>query len=84
MSTSRLLIGARAYRLSGEGAPQTIPILRAQPLFGFTTREPLRYRKLPTTGTTDVYYIEDDELDCIDLIKAPLPPIPLAPTYTGV
>lgn len=32
---------------------------------------------------TDLYYAEDDEVDCSELINMPLPPIPLEVSYTA-
>ena len=46
-------------------------------------REPLRFRKLPVAGGADLYYIEDEELDCLEVVNAPLPPIPQPMTYTS-
>jgi len=56
--------------------------LPAQPLYGFKSKEPLIFRKIPGVGS-DLYYILDEEVDFNEILSAPPPKLPLEPTFTG-
>jgi histone H3/H4 len=52
-----------------------------EPLYGFASRDTPRFCR--AAGTSDVYYLDDPELNLSDLMAVPLPPMPRPPTFTA-
>jgi transcription initiation factor TFIID subunit 6 len=46
-----------------------------QPLYGFASGDPLRFRR--ALGHSDLFYVEDRDLEFKEIIDAPLPRAPL-------
>lgn len=52
-----------------------------EPLYGFASTDTPRFCR--AAGTSDVYYLDDPELNLSDLMAVPLPPMPRPPTFTA-
>jgi histone H3/H4 len=52
-----------------------------EPLYGFASTDIPRFCR--AAGTSDVYYLDDPELNLSDLMAVPLPPMPRPPTFTA-
>eukprot|EP00965_Chrysotila_dentata_P254519 6211903-Pleurochrysis_carterae.AAC.1 len=51
-----------------------------EPLYGFAAGDAPRFCR--AVGTSDVYFVDDPELNLADLIAAPLPAVPLEPSFS--
>jgi len=74
---------SKRQRMTADDINRALRVRNVEPLFGFTSREALRYRKVPGSGVADVYYLEDEELDLNEIINAALPRIPLDVSFTS-
>jgi hypothetical protein len=69
-------------RLLPEDINNALRLRNVEPLYGFSSaEEPLQFVK--ATGTNDLFYIEDRELDFNEVINGPLPPCPLDTSLTA-
>ena len=55
-------------------------LLNIEPLYGFNTPNLPQYKRVP--GTSDLYYLEDREVDLSDVINKGLPKCPLETSLT--
>ena len=60
--------------LSTEDINYALRLRSCEPLYGYTAAEAPRF--LRAIGTSDVYYLEDPELNLADMIAEPLPAVP--------
>lgn len=66
---------SRRRVLSTEDVNAALRLLAVEPLYGFSSREPLEFRA--AAGNPDLYFLSDRELRFDDLTLALLPPPPL-------
>ncbi|KAF9437532.1 hypothetical protein BGZ76_000348 [Entomortierella beljakovae] len=74
-------------KLSVDDINNALRVRNVEPLYGFSSADPTRFRRTTagtgTTGTSEIYFVEDDELDFENILSAPLPKVPLDITYTA-
>ncbi|CCG82609.1 Transcription initiation factor TFIID subunit 6 [Taphrina deformans PYCC 5710] len=59
-------------------------ILNVEPLYGFTSNSPVKYREaLLAPGQPPLFYVDDEEVEFEKIINAPLPKVPREVTYTA-
>ncbi|KAF9904163.1 hypothetical protein BX616_001384 [Lobosporangium transversale] len=74
-------------KLTVDDINNALRVRNVEPLYGFSSADPMRFRRTTVgtgaTGTSDVYYVEDEELDFETILSTPLPKVPLEVTYTA-
>ncbi|KAF9188837.1 hypothetical protein BGZ51_000295 [Haplosporangium sp. Z 767] len=74
-------------RLTVDDINNALRVRNVEPLYGFSSADPTRFRRTtagnPTTGSTELFFVEDEELDFETILSAPLPKVPLDVTYTA-
>jgi len=71
---------SKRQKLTADDVNHALRIRNVEPLYGFKSKDPFVFKKVPGVGT-DLYYIQDEELDCSEVINAPLPKLPLEPSF---
>ncbi|KAH7576668.1 hypothetical protein ACOSP7_002817 [Xanthoceras sorbifolium] len=61
--------------LTAEDVDGALKLRNVEPLYGFASGGPLRFRR--AIGHRDLFYIDDKDVDFKDVIEAPLPKAPL-------
>eukprot|EP01018_Ginkgo_biloba_P017040 Gb_30850 [translate_table: standard] len=61
--------------LTTEDVNSALSLRNVEPIYGFASGDPLRFRR--AVGHTDLFYIDDKDLEFKDVIEAPLPRVPL-------
>ncbi|KAI1314488.1 hypothetical protein EDD11_002105 [Mortierella claussenii] len=78
--------GKRA-KLTVDDINNALRVRNVEPLYGFSSADPTRFRRTTAgtgaTGTSDIFFVEDEELDFETILSAPLPKVPLDVTYTA-
>ncbi|CAJ1964023.1 unnamed protein product [Sphenostylis stenocarpa] len=67
--------------LSAEDVDTALALRNLEPIYGFTSNDPLRFKR--AAGHKDLFYIDDKDVDIKDLIEAPLPKAPLDTSITS-
>ncbi|KAF9996892.1 hypothetical protein BGZ80_010004 [Entomortierella chlamydospora] len=74
-------------KLSVDDINNALRVRNVEPLYGFSSADPTRFRRTTAgtgaTGTTEIFFLEDEELDFETILSAPLPKVPLDVTYTA-
>ncbi|KAK3809537.1 MAG: transcription initiation factor TFIID subunit 6 [Benniella sp.] len=74
-------------KLTVDDINNALRVRNVEPLYGFSTADPTRFRRTTAgtgaTGTTEIFFVEDEELDFETILSAPLPKVPLDVTYTA-
>ncbi|KAF9582783.1 hypothetical protein BGW38_010763 [Lunasporangiospora selenospora] len=74
-------------KLTVDDINNALRVRNVEPLYGFNSTDPTRFKKTlvgtPATGTTDIFYVEDEELDFETILSSPLPKVPLDISYTA-
>ncbi|KAJ3092744.1 hypothetical protein HK100_006876 [Physocladia obscura] len=60
-----------------------LAVRNVQPLYGYSSGAPTKFRSTIHAASTRIYYLEDHEIDLDQLINAPLPPLPLDVAFTA-
>ena len=76
----KFMAHGRRQRLSTEDINHALRLRNCEPLYGFASGEPPRFCR--AQGAHDLFYLEDPELNLMDLLNAPLPSVPLEPSFT--
>ena len=61
------------YVMTTEDVNNALAVRNVEQLYGYSSRDELTFRRAP--GNSDICYIEDKELEFLDLINAPLPKV---------
>ncbi|CAN4103968.1 unnamed protein product [Withania somnifera] len=61
--------------LSTNDVDSALTLRNVEPIYGFASRDPLRFRR--AAGHKDLFYIEEKDIEFKDVIEAPLPKAPL-------
>ena len=69
----------RRETLSTDDVNFALRLRNAEPLYGFASGEAPRFCR--ATGASDVYYLDDPEVNLADLVAKPLPKVPLEPSF---
>ena len=69
----------RRETLSTDDVNFALRLRNAEPLYGFASGETPRFCR--ATGASDVYYLDDPEVNLADLVAEPLPRVPLEPSF---
>ncbi|GAQ78809.1 Transcription initiation factor TFIID subunit [Klebsormidium nitens] len=64
--------------LTTDDVNSALSLRNVEPLYGFSSDDPLRFRK--ALGHSDLFYLDDKELDFSEIIDAPLPKPPIDTT----
>ena len=59
-----------------------LKVRNLEPLWGFSTSNPLPFKKI-STSTGTVYAVEDEEIDLSKVLKVDIPSLPREVSYTG-
>jgi len=70
----------RRDTLSTDDINFALRLRNAEPLYGFANGDPPRFCR--ATGASDVFYLDDPEVNLADLVAEPLPKVPLEPSFT--
>ncbi|KAF9964304.1 hypothetical protein BGZ70_006657 [Mortierella alpina] len=74
-------------KLTVDDINNALRVRNVEPLYGFSTADPTRFRRTTAgtsaTGTNELFFVEDEELDFESILSAPLPKVPLDVTYTA-
>ena len=70
----------RRDTLSTDDINFALRLRNAEPLYGFASGDPPRFCR--ATGASDVFYLDDPEVNLADLVAEPLPKVPLEPSFT--
>ncbi|KAG0309149.1 hypothetical protein BGZ98_004895 [Dissophora globulifera] len=74
-------------KLSVDDINNALRVRNVEPLYGFSSSNPTRFRRTTAgtgaTGTSEIFFVEDEELDFETILSAPLPKVPLDVTYTA-
>ncbi|KAF9157846.1 hypothetical protein DFQ26_008261 [Actinomortierella ambigua] len=78
---------SKRTKLTVDDINNALRVRNVEPLYGFNSSESSRFRKTTVgtaaTGMTDVYFVEDEELDFEGILSTPLPKVPLDVTFTS-
>ncbi|KAL9264394.1 Transcription initiation factor TFIID subunit 6-like protein [Drosera capensis] len=66
---------SRRTTLTTDDVDAALNLRNVEPIYGFASGDPLRFKR--AVGHTDLFYIDDKEIDFKDVIEAPLPKAPL-------
>ncbi|OAQ34018.1 DUF1546-domain-containing protein [Linnemannia elongata AG-77] len=74
-------------KLTVDDINNALRVRNVEPLYGFSSADPTRFRRTTVgssaTGMTELFFVEDEELDFETILSAPLPKVPLDVTYTA-
>ncbi|KAI8352755.1 transcription initiation factor TFIID complex 60 kDa subunit [Mortierella sp. GBAus27b] len=74
-------------KLTVDDINNALRVRNVEPLYGFSAAEPTKFRRTTAgtgaTGTSEIFFVEDEELDFETILSAPLPKVPLDVTYTA-
>ncbi|KAF9984663.1 hypothetical protein BGZ75_003759 [Mortierella antarctica] len=74
-------------KLTVDDINNALRVRNVEPLYGFSTADSTRFRRTTAgtsaTGTNELFFVEDEELDFESILSAPLPKVPLDVTYTA-
>eukprot|EP01095_Lingulamoeba_sp_RSL-Kostka_P014196 TRINITY_DN611_c7_g1_i1.p1 TRINITY_DN611_c7_g1~~TRINITY_DN611_c7_g1_i1.p1 ORF type:complete len:449 (+),score=126.16 TRINITY_DN611_c7_g1_i1:64-1410(+) len=70
----KFMMHSKRQKLTTEDINNALRLRNLESLHGYSNKTPLHFRR--AVGTTDLYYIEDEKFDFIDIINAPLPKCP--------
>ncbi|KAF8927524.1 hypothetical protein BGZ58_010339 [Dissophora ornata] len=74
-------------KLTVDDINNALRVRNVEPLYGFSSADPTRFRRTTAgtgaTGTSEIFFVEDEELDFEAILSAPLPKVPLDVTYTA-
>ncbi|KAK3831106.1 MAG: transcription initiation factor TFIID subunit 6 [Linnemannia gamsii] len=74
-------------KLTVDDINNALRVRNVEPLYGFSSADPTRFRRTTVgssaTGTTELFFVEDEELDFETILSAPLPKVPMDVTYTA-
>ncbi|KAF9200739.1 hypothetical protein BGZ49_009015 [Haplosporangium sp. Z 27] len=74
-------------KLTVDDINNALRVRNVEPLYGFSSADPTRFRRTTAgtgaTGTSEIFFLEDEELDFETILSAPLPKVPLDVTYTA-
>ncbi|OZJ06346.1 hypothetical protein BZG36_00711 [Bifiguratus adelaidae] len=73
---------SRRSRLTVEDINRALQVRNVEPLYGFKSAEPYRFRRT-VSNTQDLCYVEDEEIDFDTILNRPLPKVPLDVTFTA-
>jgi transcription initiation factor TFIID subunit 6 len=71
---SKFKLHAKRSQLTPEDVNLGLKALRLEPVYGFSAPDPPVFKNV--TGS-DIYYLDDTELDLVELVNGPLPRVPL-------
>ncbi|XP_020534496.1 transcription initiation factor TFIID subunit 6 isoform X2 [Jatropha curcas] len=71
---------SRRTTLTAEDVDSALSLRNVEPVYGFASGDPLRFKK--AAGHKDLYYIDDKDVEFKDVIEAPLPKAPLDTSLT--
>ncbi|KAK7288475.1 hypothetical protein RIF29_01935 [Crotalaria pallida] len=66
--------------LATEDVDSALALRNLEPIYGFTSNDPLRFKR--AAGHKDLFYVDDKDVEFKDLIEAPLPKAPLDTSVT--
>ncbi|XP_020579967.1 transcription initiation factor TFIID subunit 6 [Phalaenopsis equestris] len=72
---------SKRHVLTADDVDSALSLRNAEPLYGFATNDPLRFKR--AVGHKDLFYIDDKDLEFKDVIEAPLPKAPLDTTVVS-
>ncbi|XVF03740.1 hypothetical protein REPUB_Repub05bG0019700 [Reevesia pubescens] len=72
---------SRRTVLTAEDVDSALNLRNVEPIYGFTSRDPLRFKR--ATGHKDLFYIDDKDVEFKEVIEAPLPKSPLDTLVTS-
>eukprot|EP00189_Rhodosorus_marinus_P002933 CAMPEP_0113962780 /NCGR_PEP_ID=MMETSP0011_2-20120614/6129_1 /TAXON_ID=101924 /ORGANISM="Rhodosorus marinus" /LENGTH=470 /DNA_ID=CAMNT_0000974719 /DNA_START=49 /DNA_END=1461 /DNA_ORIENTATION=- /assembly_acc=CAM_ASM_000156 len=64
--------------LTTEDVSAALRLRNVEPLYGLSTKEPLKFVKV--SGNTNLFYVADKEVDLSEFIQKDLPPVPNLPS----
>ena len=70
---------SKRQKLSVEDVNNALKMRSVEPLYGYDPGEALQFRLVPNTN---LFYVADEEVDFETLLNAPLPKVPLKPTFS--
>ncbi|KAI8584684.1 hypothetical protein K450DRAFT_217495 [Umbelopsis ramanniana AG] len=73
---------SKRSRLTVDDINAALRVRNVEPLYGFTSGNPLRFKKT-TANMNDIYYVGDEEVDFDTILNKPLPRVPLDVTFTA-
>lgn len=73
--------GKRDY-VTIEDINNAIKLRGVEPLYGYKESEGFKFKKVPHSKE-HLYYIQDDDINLIDIVNAPLPRCPIDVTYSA-
>lgn len=68
--------------LTTQDISKSMKVLNLEPLYGYDAARPLVFKEAPVGAGSNLYYIDDEEIEFEKLINQPLPKIPRFATYT--
>ncbi|EPS65483.1 hypothetical protein M569_09291 [Genlisea aurea] len=72
---------SRKTTLTTDDVDSALGLRNVEPIYGFATGDPLRFRR--AAGHKDLFYIEEKDVEFKDVIEAPLPKVPLEPSVVA-
>ncbi|KAI8377724.1 uncharacterized protein BYT42DRAFT_497277 [Radiomyces spectabilis] len=73
---------SKRSKLTVDDINAALRVKNVEPLYGYACGETPRFRKT-TANATDLYFVEDEEVDFDTILNKPLPKIPLDVTFTA-
>ncbi|GAA6025435.1 hypothetical protein JCM11491_004310 [Sporobolomyces phaffii] len=74
---------SRRTRLKVSDVDHALAVRNLEPLWGFTSTQPLAAFKKTVTPTGTVYHLDDDEVDLAKVLKTDLPAVPRDISFTA-
>ncbi|XP_022716821.1 transcription initiation factor TFIID subunit 6-like isoform X2 [Durio zibethinus] len=72
---------SRRTVLTADDVDSALNLRNVEPIYGFTSRDPLRFKR--AAGHKDLFYIDDKDVEFKEVIEAPLPRAPLDTLVTS-
>src|SRR5271163_3032138 len=57
--------------------------MTSQPMYGYNSSRPIKFREASTTDGVQLYYLDDEEVEFEKIINQPLPKIPREVEFIG-
>ncbi|KAJ1561654.1 Transcription initiation factor TFIID subunit 6 [Nowakowskiella sp. JEL0078] len=73
----KFMLHSRRKKLLTDDINNALRVRNVEPLYGFSTGAPVKYRSFPISGNAKMFFLEDREIDLDDIINSPLPPVPV-------
>ncbi|KAK9469453.1 hypothetical protein V1512DRAFT_256302 [Lipomyces arxii] len=74
---------SKRTRLTAADISSALRVLNVEPLYGYDSSRPLRFREAILGPGQTLYYIDDDEVDFEKIINMPLPKVPREVSFTA-